>query len=439
MAPAPSDYAAPAPAAPAADPGFAETVLPVEGIDFAQTVLPEDMASMYAMPQGAVGYGQASMFPNAALDASKDSSQPVPATPVASHMVATTGTGTGTGSAATPPPTTPLPSTPPSLLGSGNNNGSNNNPKRPPIIWIVVAAVAVILIVIGVVFGVSRANSNASHTVETSTAASPGKSHNNGADDAGKDESDEEAKSCTALPDAILDTVKLSGESMVAKLELAAPSCKDARYEESDVRVTLKDDDGDVIAAAVYDFADKPITFASGEATVSLAFDINQYWRPVGQIDDDDVSVVWQSDAERDGNAAADVDGALGGANISNDDCEKYAQAALSTQLTHDKSDASDFYYTYTDQLSSKRFGMEIEGKSWTYTDIYRHFLKMQIKHPKALLIWAADYYNYTKHNHDADYYVILCGESFSDIKAAEAWCTRNGYGSADCIPVDLQ
>ncbi|WP_238552424.1 hypothetical protein [Bifidobacterium cuniculi] len=131
--------------------------------------------------------------------------------------------------------------------------------------------------------------------------------------------------------------------------------------------------------------------------------------------------------------------GALGGADIAQDDREKYALAALSEQLDEDGSDATDFYDHYTTQLSSKKYGMQIDGKTWTYVDIYRQFLKLHAKHPKALLIWAVDYPNYTKHGNAADYYVILSGESFDTVDAASAWCTANGYGTGDCMAVDLE
>ena len=211
-------------------------------------------------------------------------------------------------------------------------------------------------------------------------------------------------------------------------------------YKESNVRVNLKDGAGDVVAAAVFDFAKKPIEFKDGEAEVSLAFNTQQYWRPVGQIDDgSSTSIVWQTNQKPDGKPAADAGSALGGANISADDRERFAQIALSDQLDHDHSAAYDFYDTYTNQLSSKKYNMELNGKTWKYVDIYEHFLKVKQKHPNALLIWASDYSNYTKHGHAADYYVILSGESFNNADEAQSWCSANGYTSDDCIAVDLQ
>lgn len=107
--------------------------------------------------------------------------------------------------------------------------------------------------------------------------------------------------------------------------------------------------------------------------------------------------------------------------------------------MDHDHSAAYDFYDTYTNQLSSKKYNMELNGKTWKYVDIYEHFLKVKQKRPNALLIWASDYSNYTKHGHAADYYVILSGESFNNADEAQSWCSANGYTSDDCIAVDLQ
>lgn len=48
-------------------------------------------------------------------------------------------------------------------------------------------------------------------------------------------------------------------------------------------------------------------------------------------------------------------------------------------------------YSTYTAQLSSKRKGMEAEGKTWNYRDILAQFITMHNKNSNVLLIWSGD------------------------------------------------
>ena len=117
------------------------------------------------------------------------------------------------------------------------------------------------------------------------TSGGSDKRASDGDTDADK-EGDESVKTCSASPDATLDSVNSSDATLVVKLHLDDSACGSMPYKESNVRVNLKDGAGDVVAAAVFDFAKKSIEFKDGEAEVSLAFNTQQYWRPVGQIDD---------------------------------------------------------------------------------------------------------------------------------------------------------
>ena len=347
-------------------------------------------------------------------------------------------------------PPAPLPGGVPPVQPDGDGP-QQTNPNRK---WIIIA---IVVLIVFVAAGLGFWAWSANHA-DRQAGANPGSSQQaadpaKGADTSGGSdkrasdgdtdadkEGDESVKTCSASPDATLDSVNSSDATLVVKLHLDDSACGSMPYKESNVRVNLKDGAGDVVAAAVFDFAKKSIEFKDGEAEVSLAFNTQQYWRPVGQIDDgSSTSIVWQTNQKPDGKPAADAGSALGGANISADDRERFAQIALSDLLDHDHSAAYDFYDTYTNQLSSKKYNMELNGKTWKYVDIYEHFLKVKQKRPNALLIWASDYSNYTKHGHAADYYVILSGESFNNADEAQSWCSANGYTSDDCIAVDLQ
>lgn len=50
----------------------------------------------------------------------------------------------------------------------------------------------------------------------------------------------------------------------------------------------------------------------------------------------------------------------------------------------------------------------------------------------------AQRYPHYTQRGFDAQYYVLLSGESFGDVNAANAWCSANGYGRSDCIGMKM-
>lgn len=335
------------------------------------------------------------------------------------------------------PPVTPG-SVPPAPVAPG----TGSQPPKKPRKWLVPVIIAVVVVLIaagvGIWWWMSRSNSSTEASASPSASASASASTSPSSKQSATTKA--EKKSCTASPDATLTDVSSSGTNLIATLSLDDSACGSEQYKESNIRVNIKDYDGDVIAAAVFDFAKKPISFDDGEATLALAFTSKQYWMPVDEIDStSSMEVVWQTGQKPNGKAAANVASALGGANISSDDAERYAQLALTNQLDHDRSDASDFYDHYTTQLSSKKYGMQVDGKTWKYSDIYEQFLNIKQKHPNALLIWASDYSNYTKNGNPSDYYVILSGESFSSEDDAQSWCSTNGYSSDDCMAVDLE
>lgn len=313
---------------------------------------------------------------------------------------------------------------------------------RGALIVGIVAAVVVVLaaVIFGVWWFVLRDDgTNGASTPSSSQTANQTDDDEKSDDVTDPDEEDDKpTKPVTCgIPDATLDTTSLEGDAMVAAFTFDSSACGDGEFSDDDVQVTIKDSDGDVVAAAVYDFSATPLKFSRGSATAELAFAIGQYWRPFDQIGTG-ADVVMQPDATSEGDSAAGTSTAMGGANIPSGDVERYSQLAMDWQRGHDRSAANAFYSTYTTQLSSKKYGMEIEGTTWHYTEMYNQFLRLRARHRNALLIWSGDYPTYTKNN-TTDYYVILSGEGFGTTADATAWCSSNGYTSDDCLAVDLK
>lgn len=324
-----------------------------------------------------------------------------------------------------------------SSKATANSKGGIN---KAVIIAVIVALVA-ILAAAGIWWFVSHRDSNPDQA-QTSQAAGDQNVSGNDTQSDGSDSSTtkKEQEECTAAPDAELQTTDHSDTTLTAAMRFTSNcSDKDAQFKQSDVKISIKDASGDVIASAIFDFSAKPLEFDNGDATATLAFTTQQYWRPYDQIEVSSVETVVQTKQSATGQPAAGVGDALGGANIADSDIERYAQLALSWQLSHDSSTAQAFYTTYTTQLSSKKYGIQAEGKTWQYKDIYEQFLQLRIKHPKAVLVWSSDWPTYTKNGGTSDYYVILSGESFGSTDDGSAWCTNNGYTSEDCLVVDLQ
>lgn len=315
--------------------------------------------------------------------------------------------------------------------------------RRSPLVWILATALVLVLGVCGFlgwkVWGAPNDNPTLVAQEEPRTEDLV---DDKSAEDESSPQAQEEAKTehqvCEAIPEAIARDVHANNDVLIVRMQLNASTCENQPFTKNNVGITIKDTDNNVIAAAVFDFAKRKIAYKDGTMTVDLAFDRWQYWRAPSDIEVNKLDSAVQYDQEGRGEAK-DVDNAYGGRNIAELDAERYAQLALSWQLENDKSAATKFYYTYTTQLSSKRYGMEVEGQTWSYTDIYHHYLGYKAKHPQSLLIWGSDYPTYTKHGNDSSYYVILSGESFDSSDAATGWCGANGYTSDDCLAVDLQ
>ncbi len=333
------------------------------------------------------------------------------------------------------PPQAVQPPAQPSRPGESAGKGK----KKTALIVGIIIAVLVVALAAG--FGVWWFMLRDSGTQSAQTQST---SQQRGKTKSGDSKAAKDDKPCTAAPDAELSSVDHSDANLVAQLQLTSncASTKDgdtAEFKESDVKVSIKDDEGNVIASAVFDFSKQPVKFNGETANVALEFTTRQYWRPYDQIETGSAEVILQTGQSGTGEAGSADGDALAGSDIDSEDAERYAQLALSWQLKHDESAASRFYTTYTTQLSSKKNDMKADGKTWHYVDIYEQFLQQRIKHKNAILIWSGDYPTYTKADASTAYYVILSGDTVDSVKAGDAWCKSNGYGAADCAVVDLQ
>lgn len=249
------------------------------------------------------------------------------------------------------PPQAVQPPAQPSRPGESAGKGK----KKTALIVGIIIAVLVVALAAG--FGVWWFMLRDSGTQSAQTQST---SQQSGKTKFGDSKAAKDDKPCTAAPDAELSSVDHSDANLVAQLQLTSNCAltKDgdtAEFKESDVKVSIKDDEGNVIASAVFDFSKQPVKFNGETANVALEFTTRQYWRPYDQIETGSAEVILQTGQSGTGEAGSADGDALAGSDIDSEDAERYAQLALSWQLKHDESAASRFYTTYTTQLSSKK------------------------------------------------------------------------------------
>lgn len=345
-------------------------------------------------------------------------------------------------------PVRPISTTVPTSTSAAPAATASKRPFATPTI-IIAAAIAVV-VVAAAAFGawwfLLRGNGGNRQPLPQ---ASVSLQNSGTSDSSGSSDSDESSKSskkaviCTDLPKMTVMDVD-GGTSLGISVKFTS-ACTDEgsgiedKFDEDDVQITARDD-GAVIASAVFDFSDNPLDLSNGSETRTLMFASGQFWRSFSEFTASDVTLEATEDVEPSGSQAAGVGGStIAGLPIDRDEANHYAHEALTWQIKHDESDAQQFLTTYTTQLSSKKNGMEADGKTWDYVDIVQQFIEQKVKNPNALLVWSGNWPTYTKTSSSSDYYVILSGEKFDSADSASDWCPAHGYAPADCIAVDLQ
>jgi hypothetical protein len=70
-------------------------------------------------------------------------------------------------------------------------------------------------------------------------------------------------------------------------------------------------------------------------------------------------------------------------------------------------------------QVSSKRFGMVAEGRTWNNAAILSEHQQLRQQYPAARLLWSGDWSSFSA----GDFWVTVAGVSFPDSAGALAWC----------------
>ena len=110
-------------------------------------------------------------------------------------------------------------------------------------------------------------------------------------------------------------------------------------------------------------------------------------------------------------------------------DDEASAETALQQQLAADHPAVESLAGQWVPQLSSKTYGMVVDGVTYDYLEIWQDFESTSQAHPGALLLWSSDYSTFQF----SSYYVTIVPSSYPSGSQAAAWCTGNGLGANDC------
>lgn len=85
-------------------------------------------------------------------------------------------------------------------------------------------------------------------------------------------------------------------------------------------------------------------------------------------------------------------------------------------------------------QLSSKKKGLEAEGKTWNDKEILDEHQGLREKYPRVQLIWSGDFASFKEDN----FWVSIAGIGYDNPEGALSWCSTNGLGADHCYAKQL-
>ncbi|MEJ2887897.1 hypothetical protein [Actinomycetospora aeridis] len=102
---------------------------------------------------------------------------------------------------------------------------------------------------------------------------------------------------------------------------------------------------------------------------------------------------------------------------------------ALQTLRQSDAGAADALVGTWAPQLSAKKTGMTVDGRTYDSAAVLSDHQQLRGTHPDAVLVWSGDWTSFR----GRDFWITLVNRSFPTGEAANAWCAQAGIGPDDC------
>ncbi|WP_258234091.1 hypothetical protein [Brevibacterium oceani] len=109
-------------------------------------------------------------------------------------------------------------------------------------------------------------------------------------------------------------------------------------------------------------------------------------------------------------------------------------EALKQLAATDGKAVTDDLDGKWVPQLSSKKVGLEAEGKTWKEQDILDEHEELREEYPRVRLVWSGDFSSFRESN----FWVTVVGIGYSDPEDALSWCSSHGLGPDSCYAKQL-
>ncbi|MGE2731776.1 hypothetical protein ACQI4F_20065 [Mycolicibacterium vaccae] len=238
---------------------------------------------------------------------------------------------------------------------------------------------------------------------------------------------------CTEAPAVDVESVDMSREGLRIGAVFMSRCPGGSTESWSEVRVTVADGERD-IAAGVFDFSASPMEMDPGVAVRrTLVFPAGTYWRTTDMFSGVP-QVVFHRGGQNESNTPASPSETLtakGPAKPEHGSVDGVAEAVL-----RELRDA-DFGFIegnvanrWIPQISSKKAGIVVDGKTVTSADVLRDHLSLRDRYDGTRLVWSGQWSTFSS----PDWWVTVSGPPQLTATDANRWCDSSGFGVDDCF-----
>ncbi len=259
---------------------------------------------------------------------------------------------------------------------------------------------------------------------------------------------------CGSAPIFTPQKFRTAGGGLVVTLKVTAKCPGGDVLGGAGTTLTIHDDTG-VIASGTFDFSSNPIGIAppsgsdGGGTIIELTFPPGSFWRLPDTLGTDSSGadssagvaakpgILVECERPNDGAAqatsppAAPSATASPGYTPSGTDIGTNCSQALRSQADSDRS----FITTklnghWLAQLSSKRAGLEADGKVWDDCAILHEFLALRLRFVDVRMLWSDEWSVFS----DPGWWVTVAAATFPGPDDANGWCRQQGFDRDHCF-----
>ncbi|CAA0138204.1 Uncharacterised protein [Mycolicibacterium vanbaalenii] len=238
---------------------------------------------------------------------------------------------------------------------------------------------------------------------------------------------------CTAAPAVQAESVDMTPDGLVVGAAFLSQCGGGSTEVGASVRITVADGNRD-IAAGMFDFSAAPLTMKPGEtARRTLVFPAGMYWRTPAMFSGAPQLVLHPEEQSTSTTVVAGPDRMVAQAVAEPEygSIDGVADAVLGELRDADYEFVSgSIANRWVPQISSKKAGLTVDGRTLTSADVLRDHLELRAKYLGVRLVSSGQWTTFNS----PDWWVTVIGVPGLHPAAANGWCDSQDLGVDDCF-----